>query len=266
MYLTKKFIMEKFINMALDFPHMVNQKLPKNNFNDMMESSEGNIASWTGYFYKVSALVVLLGSLIAVLSPVWSGGLGSGAEMIGSLIAILIWVYAAFPIAQVIRSAGDSLASSKSSTVDFVFRDLAVTNIKVLGHVAALVALFGAFCMTLSWATSLNISGAYATDWIANIDYAYSLPMAATAEFTDMIGLGFVGNILTEAWTNWDPTMDAGAAWSGSGLMAVAWEFIGVIVVLAKLYVALALYHFFYGILSSLFNWFKNPSLPIKTS
>jgi hypothetical protein len=51
-------------------------------------------------------------------------------------------VYAAFPISQVIRAAGDSLAESKSGTIDFIFKDLALANIKVLGHVAAIVALF----------------------------------------------------------------------------------------------------------------------------
>jgi len=42
------------------------------------------------------------------------------------------------------------LAVSKSGTIDFIFRDLAIANIKIFGYVAALVALFGAFAMTLS--------------------------------------------------------------------------------------------------------------------
>jgi len=47
--------------------------------------------------------------------------------------------------------------------------------------------------------------------------------------------------------------------------MSVAWEYVGVVVVLAKLYVALAIYKFFYGIISSFVNFIKNPYLPFKT-
>ncbi len=174
-------------------------------------------------------------------------------------------MYATFPISQVIKSVGDNLASSKSGTVDFIFRDLAIANIKVFGHVAALVALFGAFAMTLSWATSMSISGDFATAWIANIEYAYALPMAATSELANALQLEFLGNILANDWANWDPTMAAGSAWSWNGLMSVAWEYVGVAVVLAKLYVSLAIYKFFYGIISSLVNWIKSPYLPFKT-
>ena len=60
--------MDKYINMILDFPHMVNSKLPKNNFNAMMEGSEGSISGWVGTFFKVGALVVLVGMLVSVIT------------------------------------------------------------------------------------------------------------------------------------------------------------------------------------------------------
>ncbi len=256
--------MEKILNKLIDLPQLINSKLPGNTFNACVQDSEGNIPKWVGKFYSLSALVVLLASLTVTLSPIWSGGMGEKLDILANILSMLIWVYAAFPISQVIRAAGDSLASSKSGTVDFIFKDLALANIKVFGHVAALVALFGAFAMTLSWATSMNISGDYATAWISNIDDAYALPMAATAELTSLLHLEFIGNILVNDWTNWDPTMAAGDAWSWDGLMNVAWEYVGVAVVLAKLYVSLAIYKFFYSIISSLVNWIKSPYLPFK--
>jgi len=256
--------MKKILNQVLDLPQMINTKLPMNNFNSWMKDSEGNIASWVGKFYTVSALVVLVGSLIAVLSPIWSGGMGTGIDIVGNGLTILIWVYAAFPITQVIRSAGNSLAESKSSIVNFIFKDLAIANIKLVGHVAALVALFGALAMSISWVTTLNISGDFGTSWINNIDYAYGLPMAAVAKLTSMVDLEFIGNILANDWTNWDPTMASDAAWSLKGFYAVVWEYVGVVAILAKLYVVVALYHFFYGVISSLVNWIKSPYLPFK--
>lgn len=256
--------MKNFLTQVLDLPKMINSKLPMNNFNSMVVDSEKNVAKWVGTFYTVSALVVLITTLIAVLSPIWSGGMGEGINVVGNVLTILIWVYAAFPVAQIIRSAGDSLAESKSGIFDFVFRDFIVTNIKVIGHVTALVALFGAFCMTLSWGTSINVSSSFITDWVVNIGYVYTLPMAATVELTNLLGLDFIGNILANDWTNWDPTMNSGSAWSLEGFYAVLWEYVGVLVILAKLYVALAIYNFFYGILSSFVNWIKNPYLPFK--
>lgn len=256
--------MKKILNKVLDLPQMINSKLPGNTFNSWVQESEGNIPNWVGKFYRVSALVVLLASLMVILSPIWSGGMGEKLDILANILYMLIWVYAAFPISQVIRSAGDSLASSKSGTIDFIFKDLAIANIKILGHVAAIVALFGAFAMTLSWATSMNVSGDFATGWIANIDYAYGLPMAATAELANLLNLEFIGNILAKDWTNWDPTMASGSAWTWNGLMSVAWEYVGVAVILAKLYVVLAIYKFFYSIISSLVNWIKSPYLPFK--
>ncbi len=261
--------MEKILNQVLDLPQMINSKLPMNNFNSWANDSEGSMACWVGKFYTVSALVVLIGSLLAVLSPIWTEGkgMGEGIDIVGNVLTMIIWAYAAFPISQVIRAAGNSLAESKSGIVNFIFKDLAIANIKLLGHVAALVALFGALAMTLSWATSLNISGDFATAWIDNINYAYALPMAAITEVTNgIVGLEFIGNILANDWANWDPTMAAGAHWSWGGLMSVAWEYVGVIVVLAKLYVVLAFYHFFYGLISSLVNWIKSPYLPFKSN
>jgi hypothetical protein len=256
--------MEKILNKLLDLPQLINSKLPGNTFNAFVQDSEGNIPKWVGKFYSVSALVVLLASLLVTLSPIWSGGMGEKLDILANILSMLIWVYAAFPISQVIRAAGDSLASSKSGTIDFIFKDLAIANIKILGHVAAIVALFGAFAMTLSWATSMNVSGDFATGWIANIDYAYGLPMAATAELANLLNLEFIGNILAKDWTNWDPTMASGSAWTWNGLISVAWEYVGVAVVLAKLYVVLAIYKFFYSIISSLVNWIKSPYLPFK--
>ena len=125
------------IDQLLDLPKMVNEKLPSNNFNAMMDSSEGSIAGWTGTFYKYGAFVVLVGALYAVITGGIEGmGAAEGIGKAGAVLGMLVMIYAAFPITQVIRSAGDSLGSSKSGIVDFVFKDVVVANITVLGHVS----------------------------------------------------------------------------------------------------------------------------------
>ncbi|KRO88122.1 MAG: hypothetical protein ABR90_00925 [Cryomorphaceae bacterium BACL29 MAG-121220-bin8] len=257
--------MNKIIDQILDFPNMVNQKLPKNCFNEMMDNSEGSVSDWTGKIFKVGALVVLVGLLISVIT----GGMDAlnAADGLGKLSAglcTLVLIYAAFPIAQVIRSAGDSLAASKSGMVDFFFKDVIVAHIKALGHITALVALFGAFCATIGWvlgSDGMSI-GVDLTDGFA---YSYALPVDAMAAFMGMLGLEFVGGFIADFFS-WDVTGSEATGYNLDGALAVGWEYVQVAIILAQLYVALAFYSFFYGILSSLFNWIKSPYLPFKSS
>ena len=181
--------MEKLFNTLLDLPKTVNDKLPKNSFNQMMASSESSIKTWTGSAFKIGALVVCIVTLISVITNgMDTMNSASGMGQVSAIICLLILIYATFPIAQVIRSAGDSLSSSKSGTVDFIFRDFVTENIKALGHVTALVALFGAFCSTVAWI--LNSNGmSMNVDLYSGAAYAYALPLEATATFLEMIRL-----------------------------------------------------------------------------
>jgi hypothetical protein len=123
-------------------------------------------------------------------------------DILANILSMLILVYAVFPISQVRRLARDSFASSKSGTIDFIFKDLAIANIKVFVHVVALVALFGAFAMILSRFAPISISGDFNTEWIAKIDYDYSLSMTANAQLASALHLVFSGNILANDTTN----------------------------------------------------------------
>ena len=246
--------MEKLLNLLLDLPKTVNEKLPMNSFNKMMDDSEGSMKNWTGTAFKVGALVLLIVTLISVVN----------AGMDSAILCLLIMIYAAFPIAQVVRSAGDSLSSSKSNSVDFIFKDFITTNIKVLGHVTALVALFGAICSTIGWL--LNSNGmTMNVDLYGGAAYAYALPIDATATFLEMVKLDFVGGVINDFF-NWDLTGSTATGYTIDGIVAVGWEYAQVILVLAKLYLALAIYHFFYGIVSTLAKWIRSPFLPFKSS
>ena len=257
--------MEKIINQILDLPQMLNQKLPKNCFNEMMDNSEGSVSGWTGKIFKVGALVVLVGMLVSVVNGGMDAVNGAdGAGKVAAALCTLILIYAAFPIAQVVRSAGDSLAASKSSMVDFFFKDFIVANIKALGHITALVALFGAICSTVAWV--LGSDGmTMGADLYDSFAYSYALPVDAMAAFMGMLGLEFVGGFIADFFS-WDVTGSEASGYSLEGALAVGWEYVQVVIILAQLYVALAFYHFFFGILSSLFNWIKSPYLPFKSS
>jgi hypothetical protein len=257
--------MEKIINQILDLPQMLNQKLPKNCFNEMMDNSEGSVSDWTGKIFKVGALVVLVGMLLSVITGGMDAVNGAdGAGKVAAGLCTLILIYAAFPIAQVVRSAGDSLAASKSSMVEFFFKDFIVANIKALGHITALTALFGAICTTVAWvlgSDGMSISaGLY-----DSFAYSYALPVDAMAAFMGMLGLEFVGGFIADFFS-WDITVDGAAGFDLEGIVIIGKEYIQVVIILANLYVALAFYHFFYGVLNTFFNWIKSPYLPFKSS
>ena len=95
--------------------------------------------------------------------------------------------------------------------------------------------------------------------------YAYALPIDATATFLEMVKLDFVGGVINDFF-NWDLTGSTATGYTIDGIVAVGWEYAQVILVLAKLYLALAIYHFFYGIVSTLAKWIRSPFLPFKSS
>ena len=258
--------MEKYLNMIIDFPKWVNDKLPMNCWNSCMDDSEGNLAKWAGEVFRVGAFVTLVCSLWATISILWTGGMGDGAqEMVGSFLGMLLFGYAAFPIAQVVRSAGESVASSKNDTVTLIFHDIPVATIKAFGHILALVALFGAIVAGISAVTDgwLDMSGAANTDWTSNFDYWYSVPTDAMTALMGVLHLEFVGGLITDfmSWSGYS-TSEAGYA---GGLIGAAWQFVNVAIILAQLYLTLAFYKFFWGILSTFFNFIKNPYLPFRT-
>ena len=257
--------MEKYLNMIIDFPKLVNDKLPMNCWNSCMDDSEGNLAKWAGEVFRVGAFVTLAYSLCATVSILWTGGMGEGAqEMVGSLLGMLLFAYAAFPIAQVVRSAGESVGSSKSDTVTLIFHDIPVATIKALGHILALVALFGALAAGVSAVTNgwLDMSGAANTDWTTNFDYWYSVPTDAMTTLMGILGLEFVGGLITD-FMSWSGYTTSESGYLG-GLIGAAWQFVNVAIILAQLYLTLAFYKFFWGILSTFFNFIKNPYLPFR--
>ena len=257
--------MDNYVNQLLDLPKMVSNKLPGNVFNSMVDDSESSIAKWTGMFYRVAAFVLVVGAIYGLLSPLWDAdsSLGEGKDMIGGILSMLIFIYAVFPIAQVVRSTGDSLGSSSSSSVNFIFKDLVVANIKMIGHVMAIGALFGAIIMGLSWLTDLPMIGGVGMAFLDNVNAVWELPMNALSELTGLLGLDFVSSVMSD-WMSWDVTMSAGDAWSWNGLIAIAWEVVGAALILAKLYVSLAVYHFMYGLVTTFVNWIKSPYLPFR--
>ena len=256
--------MKKRINQLLDLPMMINGKLPWNSWNSCMDDSQGNLAKWTGDFFRVGAFVMVVTSLIASVHGLM-GLEGDGMAMAGTVLSTLLWVYAIFPIAQVVRSAGDGLSESKSDTVGLVFHDIPMAIIKVFGTVTALIALFGALAMTFSWLTTVDVSTAYDSGMMDLMYWGYATVASATEAFMAMFGLEYVGGIITAFYAWSEVGAMTGGNWDPADLVTVGWNFVGVAIILAQMYVTLALYSFYWNILNTLFNFIKNPYLPFRS-
>lgn len=256
--------MKKRINQLLDLPMMINGKLPWNSWNSCMDDSQGNLAKWTGDFFRVGAFVMVAFSLWNSVNGLL-GIEGDGMAMAGTVLSTLLWVYAIFPIAQVVRSAGDGLSESKSDTVGLVFHDIPMAIIKVFGTVTALIALFGALAMTFSWLTTVDVSTEYNAGMMDLMNWGYATVASATEAFMAMFGLEYVGGIIT-AFYDWTTGgAMTGGNWDPADLVTVGWNFVGVAIILAQMYVTLALYSFYWNILNTLFNFIKNPYLPFRS-
>ena len=59
--------MKNYLNTVLDFPKTVNEILPKNNFNELVDNSEKSIYEWIGQVFRVMAFVFLVFMLINVI-------------------------------------------------------------------------------------------------------------------------------------------------------------------------------------------------------
>ena len=256
--------MEKLINQVLDLPAMINGKLPWNSWNSCMDDSQGNLAKWTGDFFRVGAFVMVVFSLVASVQGLM-GMEGDALAMVGMVLSTLLWVYAIFPIAQVVRSAGDGLAESKSDTVTFIFHDLIMAIIKVFGTVTAMIALFGALAMSVTWLTTVEIATAYDAGMMEWMNWGYVTVASATEAFMAMFGLEYVGGIITGFYEWTEGGAMTGGNWDLADLVTVGWNFVGVAVILAQMYVTLALYKFYWTILNTLFNFIKNPYLPFRS-
>jgi len=257
--------MEKILNRILDLPNEINGKLPWNCWNDCMSDSEGNLAKWAGEVFRVGAFVTLVCSIWASVSGMIPG---EGGLDIMAILGGLVWIYVAFPVAQIVRNAGDAIASSKGDIITLLWHDIALETIKAWGYITALVALVGALLGVIAAVTMghLDMSGSLELGWMSNIDYAYALPASAMDALTNMFGLEWVGGVLNDFW-GWDVTANVAASdgsWAGDVVFSL-WGLVQVAVILAKLYVVMAIYKWIWTILNTLFNFISNPYLPMRS-
>jgi hypothetical protein len=258
--------MMSYVNQILDLPGKVNGMLPMNSCNDTLNNSEGSTKSWLGFVYKVLALAVLINMLYAVITGGFDalGGEGSAMSKVGSVVAMLLYIYAAFPLAQIVRNAGEEIAASTSGTVGFVFKDLVMANIKAVGYFGAMSAFFSALVGVVAWVVNADV---YTYSHTLNLASGLAeMPLEVLGSLTAMIGLGEMNEVFNGLYSM--NLMDAaymGGGWSIESLVGAGMAFVAIIMMLLQLYISLAVYSFLYGMAATFVNWVKAPYLPFKS-
>lgn len=263
--------MKQIFSTILDFPQMVNQKVMNAKLNSVVDEfdSQNGIRCYVKTIYQVASLLFLLGmeyGIFRAAMDFFNDPANSGMGKLGSVLTLLLMAYAAFPIAHVIRSRGESLGGKHSGMVEFVFKDFVTTNIRIFGEVGAIVALFGAFNATLSFLFNASLFSASSDSMVGMMSGLYSFPLqAATSVITAIpfFDLSLITNALnTFSSFSLDATQSAGG-WSIENLGMVCNSYINVMVVLAVLYVNLAIYNYLYSIAAALVNFVPRLAIPV---
>lgn len=264
--------MNKIYSYILDFPGMVNQKILNARLNaeiEQFDSSQG-FKSYVRCLYQWLSVLVFLSmewSILRQLMDYFSSD-ASGLAKAFSVITAAIMLYMAFPIAQVIRSRGESLGSSESGMVNFLFRDFVTTNIRILGETAAIVGVCALGCRAMGFIVDNNLfCASVGSSLLANFAWTASLPMQGLNDLLGLLQLDAISNALTTlmSFNMADAAeFDGDMKWNAHHLVALAGGFVNVLMGLALMYVNLAIYGYLYGIVESLTAWVANPSLPIS--
>ncbi|MCX6335752.1 MAG: hypothetical protein NT153_00455 [Bacteroidetes bacterium] len=264
--------MKKIFNQLLEIPNFVNQKVLNTKVNSAVESFDGEhgIRCYVKTIYQFLALVTLVVMEISLLRAgfAYLTDAHSLIEKAGSIITLVLLMYSAFPIAQVIKSRGETLGGTHNGMISFVFNDFVKTNIRIVGEVLAIAGLFAAFATTLSFITDHNLfSTGGDMDLLKPLVPVFTFPAETFSTLLNAVGLKSVAEGL-QSITGYRMAaasqFNGDFIWSAQDLVGVVGSYVNVALGLIGMYISLAIYQYLYSIGSNLINWAANPSLPIS--
>lgn len=187
--------------------------------------------------------------------------------IIANILMILLFSYAAFPLSQVISHAGNSVAKSHDNMIKFLFRDLVLVVIRAAGYILGLVLLFSAFAGVISFVFDESLFVPQ-VPFVETLGLILLIPLTALDGLLGILlddgavlGIGFVSEALSLIDT---PKTFAVDSWSLDGLKTLLTMFASVLMVFVVLFVALPIWEFIIGLVTSLIKWIKGPYFPHK--
>ena len=187
--------------------------------------------------------------------------------IIANILMILLLSYAAFPISQVISNAGNTVAKAENDMIKFLFKDLVLIIVRTAGYILGLILLFSAFAGIISFVFGelLFIPDMPFTETLVEI---LLIPITVLDSLLGLIldegfilGIEFVNETLNLINV---PNTFAVDSWSLDGVGTLLSMFASVLVVFIILFIALPIWEFIYGLISTLIKWIKGPYIPHK--
>ncbi len=265
--------MKKIFQQIVDFPHLINQKVLNAKLNSDVENfdSQNGIRCYTKTIYQILSVIVFICLEITIIKGAityFQDPLASGVAKIGSVITTLLLVYSAFPIAQVIKSRGESLGGSHNGMVSFIFKDFITTNIKIVGETAAIAGFISVLCMLFSYLFDNQLYMSAANEsYIGSLASFYTLPMEAFSTLFHALKLDYLSDLLrsvADFRMTGSTSFNGDFSWNINDLLTVGGSLVNVMVGLAMLYINLAIYHYLYTMVSNFINWIQSPSIPMS--
>lgn len=244
----------------------VNAVLQVDKVNTSVDDAETNISNWVGLVYDMAAIIFLLCAVYHFINPFMDNVLegADGKISAGIVLSSIVWLYAAFPLASVIRRAGENLRAPSDSIITYVFKDFVIANIRMVGQMMAIAALFAAVNGLINWAADIPMNLMESSMDLGVVNWMAKVPFIAAINFADFIGFESVANELIGGMASWDLT-DSGTPQTVAGFIAACYSFAAVVLILINLYVAIAIYNFFFALANTFLNWVKSPYLPMKS-
>lgn len=270
---TKSTIMNKIIDQILGYAGKLNQIIlvPKVTGNlDGFDSRNGVRFYFVRVFQFLSlfALALMLYLTVRSFMDYWKGD-HTSMEKVASVITLLICLYAAFPLSQVIRSRGESLDQEHSGMPGFLLNDFVKMTIRLVGELAALSLFFSACCNTIALifksSAFVHIDAAGFLSAMTELSAALTAAVAGLAHSllsffhvnVDFSGFLSVSSVNIDG-TTWAPV------WSSGNLLDLLMNFVSVIMALVTMYITLAAYHYVYAMGAALLKWLSSPTLPVS--
>lgn len=261
--------MNDIVKQVLDFPSMVNQKIFNGKINTSMNefNSQQGVRCYLKYFYQIASLVFLIMMEYTVITNAinYFSTTSDGMFLkIGSALSTVLFAYAAIPMAQVLRTHGDKFDSEHKNMVELVFKDFALINIRIMGEIIALSALFAALNNILAFIFDADLLTVKGTNIIEMINPIYTFPITALSAILESLSLTTLSEYIDYFYDmSLNSKLGSGNGYSFFELVLIAYTFFSVLMSLATMYVNIAIYKFFYTIAEKVVAFIPNFHIPI---
>lgn len=263
--------MKQVINMLFQYREKLSGLLKVNHFTaelDNFDDENGVVRHFKNIFRWFSLLLLFwfIYSLVTAFAAYLKGG-HSIQENAASVLTLLLCLYGANWISELIGKRGASLTRDSSGMVHFVFNDLGKMAIRLTGEIAVISLLIYASCQTV--ATALNCTAFFHQNAgpFSNIIFDFAGYLVGLCGSMINYGLGFIhlnldfsGSMMLPS----GPVSDSvSGQWTSQSVYDVLLGFVGVLLTLVSLHVILNIYSYLLSVVTTFTGWIKNPSMPV---